>query len=253
MSGRRHRIARGARRTGVFGLAALTLVLTGFLVWANTPMVAERGPAAAVLQSTAVTVTDTPTSVVIAPTEAASGVGLVFIPGARVDPYAYLAPLAGTVEASGATVVITKPTLNLAFFDQRPLSTFTSAAPNVSTWYVGGHSLGGVRACMLVDSPDPKVSGLVLFASYCASSISDSGVPVLSISGSNDGLSTPAKITETSDLLPLDTRFVQIAGANHASFGAFGVQPGDGTATIPSDAVAQQITAELNAFLIATS
>jgi predicted alpha/beta-hydrolase family hydrolase len=164
--------------------------------------------------------------------------------------------MSGIVEAEGVTVVITKPTLNLAFFDTRPLSEFTADAPDVANWYVGGHSLGGVRSCMLADSPTPgvvgaEVSGLILFASYCANDLSGSGLPVLSIGGSNDLLSTPQKIADGAPLLPSDTLFIEIEGANHAQFGNYGLQPGDGEATISSEQQRTEITRALAAFLSA--
>ena len=48
---------------------------------------------------------------------------------------------------------------------------------------------------------------------------------------------------------PPDATFVEIAGANHASFGDYGVQPGDGEATATSDEVRDEITAQVDAFL----
>ena len=244
------------RRIRFIGWTALTALLLGvvaFLIWTQLVMPADRAAAQAVLDNPAVTVTDTPDSVVLAPTEDASGAGLVFIPGARVDPYAYLATLAGTVETTGMTVVITKPTLNLAFFDQRPLETFTADAPDVTTWFVGGHSLGGVRACMMANDNlgDEQVAGLVLFGSYCASAVDDD-LAVLSISGSEDGLSTPATIEDAADLLPANSTFVQIDGANHASFGAYGAQPGDGVSTISPAEAEQAITEAIDAFVAET-
>jgi len=232
---------------GWTALTALALGIVTFLIWTQLVMPADRTEAQAVLDNPAITVTDTPDSVIIAPAHGGSIAGLVFIPGAKVDPYAYLATLSGTVEATGMTVVITKPVLNLAFFDLRPLDAFTAAVPNTTRWFVGGHSLGGVRACMLADD-DPAVAGLVLFGSYCASPVDD-GLPVLSISGSEDGLSTPAKIDDTADLLPADTTFVQIDGANHAAFGAYGAQPGDGMATITAAESHQAITDALTPFV----
>ena len=184
-------------------------------------------------------------SIVMTPVDDASERGLVFIPGAKVDPLAYAATLVGVVE-EGATVVITKPTLNLAFFDFRPLSDFTDLAPEVDDWFVGGHSLGGVRACQLAEGSD----GLVLFGSYCANDLSESGLAALSISASEDGLSTPEKIDESAHLLPADTIFVVIEGGNHAGFGAYGPQPGDGQATIPDADIRAQITEALGPFLL---
>ena len=242
---RARRIVRGI----LLGFAALVVVaILGFLVWANTGvMQAEAGPLAAVRADSAVSIRDTDSAVVMSPTGEASGIGLVFIPGAKVDPNAYLNKLAGAVEQDGLTVVITKPILNLAFFDQRPLSTFTDQAPGVSTWFVGGHSLGGVRACQYAAQPD--VRGLILFGSYCANDLSKTSLEVLSLSGSSDGLSTPEKIQQAKPLLPANTRFVEIPGGNHARFGDYGLQPGDGTATVSSADVRAIITNNISELL----
>jgi hypothetical protein len=233
-------LARRIRIGLVAALLVIVLVAVAFLVWANIVMQGDRDRAIEVWTDTGVEVTSTEHSVVIAPAGVASETGLVFIPGAKVDPYAYMYKLAGIVERTGATVVITKPTLNLAFFDQRPLTTFTADAPGVDRWFVGGHSLGGVRACMLAD--DPAVSGLILFGSYCANDLADSGLEVLSISGSRDGLTTPEKIADARPLLPMDATFVEIEGLNHAGFGDYGTQPGDNPATIPTDQQRDEIT-----------
>jgi Alpha/beta hydrolase family len=155
--------------------------------------------------------------------------------------------LSGIVESSGATVVITKPTLNLAFFDQRPLSLFEADAPEVARWFVGGHSLGGVRACQLAESPG--VAGLVLMGSYCANDLSESNLDVLSIGGSEDGLSTPAKIEGASALLPGRATIVQVDGLNHAGFGDYGVQPGDGTSTLTDEQERDAITGLLRSLV----
>ena len=100
---------------------------------------------------------------------------------------------------------------------------------------------------MLADSPD--VAGVILFGSYCANDLSRSDLSVLSFAGTNDGLSTPDKIASAAPLLPSDTTFVDIFGANHASFGDYGVQPGDGTASISSEEVRDRITSEVQDFL----
>jgi hypothetical protein len=239
----RRRIAVAAAGLGV----ALVLAVVAFLVWANMVMPGTRSAALEVWRDHSVAVTSTDHSVILSPAGAASRTGLVFIPGAKVDPYAYMYKLSGIVESSRVTVVITRPTLNLAFFDQRPLSTFTDDAPAVDRWFVGGHSLGGVRACMLAD--DPSVSGLVLFGSYCANDLAGSGLEVLSIAGSVDGLSTPSKIADARHLLPGDADLVEIAGLNHAGFGDYGRQPGDLEATIPREEARAEITDALAAVL----
>ncbi|WP_125132657.1 alpha/beta hydrolase [Microbacterium sp. 10M-3C3] len=228
---------------GARGLGALVVAgVVGIVVWSQVGvMSAEPGPWQAVRDDPAIRVSDEGSGIVLAPADGGSGAGLVFLPGAKVEAAAYAAKLSGAVADDGLTVVIAKPWLNLAFFDPRPLSTFTDLAPDVTRWAVGGHSLGGVRACQLATDAD----ALVLFASYCANDVTSSGVPVLSISGSEDGLSTPQKIAAAKSELPADARFVEISGASHASFGDYGPQAGDGTPTI-SDA---EMTADLTAAL----
>ena len=232
-------------------LALATLLIAAvvtFLVDAHTTYSAELEPVQAVAADPAVDIAWTHGDVVMTPTGPANGTGLVFLAGAKVDPLAYADTLSGIVDA-GTTVVIVRPILNFAILEFRPLSTFTDLAPDVTDWYVGGHSLGGVKACQY--ATDPGVRGLVLLGSYCAGDLSEQNVPVLSVSGSDDGLSTPAKIDASRADLPADARFVEIEGANHASFGDYGPQPGDGTASIDDQRMRARLTTALDDFLAA--
>ncbi|WP_036315832.1 alpha/beta hydrolase [Microbacterium sp. B24] len=214
----------------VFGIlgAIIVAAVVGVLVWSQVGVMgAEPEPLAAVRADERIAISDDSAGIVLAPASGTSATGLVFIPGAKVDPWAYASILSGLVTDDELTVVITKPWLNLAFFDPRGLSTFTALAPGVDRWLVGGHSLGGVRACQLA----PDAAGLVLFGSYCANDLSGSSLPTLSLAGSEDGLSTPQKIADARHNLPGDAVIVTIPGASHASFGDYGAQPGDGTPT----------------------
>lgn len=240
---------RRARRILLWILGSLGALLlaavVGILIYSQVGvMAAEPEPLAAVRADERIVITDDPGAIVLTPASAASDTGLVFIPGAKVDPWAYASRLSELVADEGMTVVITKPWLNLAFFDLRPLSAFTDLAPDVTTWMVGGHSLGGVRACMMAEDAE----ALVLFASYCATDISGSDLPVLSIAGSEDGLSTPAKIADARHLLPDDAWMLEVPGAAHASFGDYGPQPGDGTPTISDADMTSAITSSIGLF-----
>lgn len=245
----RHRpagpVRRRVRAIGIGALAALLVVIFFFLIWANTPYRADRAATLEVFRNGDITVTSVDEGILMQPSAdnvdaPENAVGLIFVPGARVDPYAYMFQLSGVVEEHGVTVLITKPTLNLAFFDFRGVDDFTTAAPEIDRWFVGGHSLGGVRACLM--TPDAELEGLVLFGSYCANDVSDSGLTVLSIAGENDLLSDLATIEEAAPLLPADAQFVVIDGANHASFGDYGVQSGDGERTITSEEMRVELT-----------
>jgi len=237
------RLTKILTRTVAIVLTLSLMLGIGLLFYASIVMRGDRAAAISAWQNPAVSITSTDHSIVLTPTGAPSGAGLVFIPGAKVDPYAYLFKLTGIVEETGLTVVITKPTLNLAILDLRPLESFTADAPDVEQWIVGGHSLGGARACQIAGEAD--VVGLVLFGSFCANDLSNSQLTVLSIGGSGDGLSTPEKIQSGAQLLPASTTFVEIDGFNHADFGDYGAQSGDGESRLTSEEARAALTAEL--------
>ena len=237
---------RRALKFIVWGLVAIVVLGAGGIVaWSQIGvMQAEPEPLAEVRANSAVHIEDADQGIVMTPAEGDSDIGLVFVPGAKVDPWAY-APILQSLAEEGVTVVITRPWLNLAFFDLRGLDAFTSAAPDVATWGVGGHSLGGVRACQLAGDAE----ALVLFGSYCSNDVSESDLAVLSISGSEDGLSTPAKIEAARDMLPEDAEMVEIEGASHASFGDYGPQAGDGTPTLSDAEMHAQVAEILSGFV----
>ncbi|WP_460801764.1 alpha/beta hydrolase [Microbacterium sp. GXF6406] len=215
------RTRRRVLRRVIWGLVVLVvLTVGGTLIWSQVGVMdAEDEPLAEARANPSITIDDAPEGIVLSPADGGSEAGLVFIPGAKVDPWAYV-PVLQDVAASRVTVVITRPWLDLAFFDLRGPDAFTSAVPEVESWGVGGHSLGGVRACMLASQAD----ALVLFASYCAGEVPDD-LAVLSLAGSKDGLSTPENVSEARGLLPTDAVMIEIAGASHASFGAYGPSP----------------------------
>jgi pimeloyl-ACP methyl ester carboxylesterase len=132
--------------------------------------------------------------------------------------------------------------LNLSFLNPNGADKVIAAYPQITNWVIGGHSLGGVVAASYV-ARRPAVSGLVLWASYPADdSLLETNAKVLSIYGSNDGLSTPIEVLQSQGLLPPDATFIEIRGGNHSQFGSYGLQPGDGEATIPPEEQWSQIT-----------
>jgi dienelactone hydrolase len=72
---------------------------------------------------------------------------------------------------------------------------------------------------------------------------------VQSISGSEDGLSTPDDIQASKDSLPADTDYVEIQGGTHAFFGDYGEQRGDGQATVSREQAQAQIQQAMLDFL----
>lgn len=236
---------RIVRRVGLVALALGLVAVIGFVIWAENPLRAEPGPLAAVRADPQLDVRETGDTVQLVPRDP-NGTGLLFVSGARVDAAAYAATLRGVAD-SGVTVVIVKPILNFSIFEFRSPRSFEAGVTGVDRWFVGGHSLGGVTACRW--AADGGTAGLVLFGSYCADDLSRTDVPVLSVSGGRDGLSTPAKVGAARHLLPADAETVRIAGAAHAQFGAYGAQPGDGTPTASDAEVTRAITRAVVPFL----
>lgn len=179
-----------------------------------------------------------------------TGVGLVFYPGGLVDPAAY-APLMRRISQRGLTVVVPPMPLDLAVFGSGAASDVIAAYPGVERWIVGGHSLGGSMAAEFVKGHPDAVEGLLFLGSYSAEStdLSKSGVKVLSIHGSRDGVA--GDVFEASmRRLPPDAERIEIPGGNHAQFGDYGPQRGDGEATITRE-TQQELTADAVAGLAA--
>jgi len=230
-------------------LALMGIITGGFVIWGSTPA-KPMSEALAVLQSDAQVTVTTGKWLVFSPAASGSTTGFIIYPGGRVDYRAY-APQAHAIAAQDNLVVIVHVPLNLAVFDPNAAEAVMAAYPEIKHWAVGGHSLGGSMAASFAHTHPELVQGLVLWASYPASSdnLSQSGVKVLSISGTLDGLSTPAKIEASHELLPDDTVWVPIEGGDHAQFGWYGPQAGDNPASISREEQQAQIVQATAAFL----
>lgn len=242
------------RRAGRVALLLLGAVWVVLLAWLR-PFVAVEPALAAMRSDDAVTVTEGATRYVLTPADGGDGTAVLFQPGARVDARAYAAVLRPLAEA-GHTVVVAKQPLGIAFLATGAFDD-ARAAVDADRWVVGGHSLGGTVAAMAADASDgpaddaeAPTAGLLLFASYPAGDMSGTlTAAVASVSGSEDGLATPAKIDASRADLPADAAFTVVDGAVHASFGDYGPQPGDGTPAISHDDARQQISAAALAFV----
>jgi len=225
----------------VAGVVATAVVLLG-LLWLR-PLPATDVAVASMAGSPSVRVVDSTSTIALDPTGHTTRTGLVFYPGALVDPRAYV-PLLSTLAARGFTVVVVKPPYNIAFLATGAPTGIIAGHRSVTRWVVGGHSLGGVAASSYAGGGHTGVDGLLLWASYPASSLADAtSLAVTSVSAGNDGLATPAKIEAAKGDLPAHTRYVVVEGAVHAYFGDYGTQRGDGTPTIGRTEAQRQIEA----------
>jgi pimeloyl-ACP methyl ester carboxylesterase len=228
-------------------LLAVACFATG-LYW----VASERAPSQIALDAangnSQVAVTSQSNLITFEPIDRAPAAGFVFYPGANVDPRSY-APLLREIAAQGYLVAVPFMPLNIPFLRANAASDVISQHPGIDRWVIGGHSLGGVVAARYA-AEHPTLEGLVLWASYPAeSSLRGSDTKVLSVFGSEDGLTTPQDIELSRSSLPESTLFVEITGGNHAQFGSYGAQQGDNPATIPSESQWAQTVAATTALL----
>jgi hypothetical protein len=221
-------------------VALLLLSISAATIWLIPYSAAPEAVAA--LRSTAnVSVTQNNESISFLP-HTPTHVGLIFYPGAKVDPVAYAITMHSLADAGYATFIVKMP-LNIALLAENRADDVIAAHPKISIWAIGGHSLGGVAACDYAASHG-RITGLLLFAAYPSGDMSRrTNLHVVSISGSRDGLSTPTKVDAAKQLLPPTTTYIVIQGGIHSYFGDYGQQDGDGQPTISREQAQHQILA----------
>lgn len=230
-------------------LILLLLAVAGFTAWAYTPLGPMPEALAALQSDPTVQVTTSPWLTFV-PTGSQATTGFIIYPGGRVHPRAY-APVARAIAEQGYLAVIVPMPFNLAVTNAAAADKVIAAHPEIAHWAIGGHSLGGAMAANYVYTHPDAVQGLVLWAAYPAgnNSLADRALPVVSVYASADGLATGEKIAASRALLPPGTRFVLIEGGNHAGFGWYGPQSGDGQATISRAEQQAQVVGETVALL----
>lgn len=161
--------------------------------------------------------------------------GVVLYPGGKVACQAY-APLACQLAERGITCVVVEMPANIAFLGIGAADDVMPLFPGVERWYVAGHSLGGVAAASYAADHADVLEGVVLLASYSTEDLGESGLGVLSVRGSLDGVLDADAYRESLPNIESD-RLVElvIEGANHSQFGCYGLQEGDNPAAITEE------------------
>lgn len=157
--------------------------------------------------------------------------GFIFYPGGKVEYTAY-APLLRTLAENGILCILVKMPFNLAVLDVNAADELQNLYPEVENWYIGGHSLGGSMAASYLENHVEDYKGLVLLASYSTVPLNTTNLKVISIYGSNDQVLNAEKYQANRTNLPDDFIEYVIEGGSHAYFGAYGLQKGDGIATL---------------------
>jgi hypothetical protein len=218
-------------------VSLIIIGVLGLLVWSKTGTYPARMVALSALESTdRVTITQDKW-IVFEPIKE-TDTGLIFYPGGLVEPTAY-APILHQIAEKGVLVIITPMPLNLAIFNTGAANAVIDAYPYITTWILAGHSLGGASAAIFAENNPERIDAIALWDSYPpdSSDLSDSTFSVISIFGTRNNIPNTENFNDKKHLLPADTAFIGIEGANHAQFGDYGPQKGD---VVPSLSLAEQ-------------
>lgn len=214
---------------GMVLVAVLLVLVFGCVVYVSDYYAAEVTAVAAMAGSETVSVQKLGKMTVFSPKNPTAG--FLFYPGGKVESAAYAPLMRALAEEDVLCVLIDMP-CNLAVLNPNAAEGIPELFPDIESWYIGGHSLGGSMAASYAAKHPEELRGLVLLAAYSTADLTDTGLEVLSLYGSEDGVLNMEKYESYRKNLPENTAEIIIPGGNHALFGSYGAQEGDGEASI---------------------
>lgn len=173
--------------------------------------------------------------------------GLIFYQGGKVESQAY-APLMQELAEKGFPSYLVDMPFNLAVLDINAADEIISEESDVENWYLAGHSLGGAMASSYAEKNADQLAGLILLASYSAVDLTESDLPTLLIYGTADEVMNKETYEENRSFVPNMEELV-LDGGNHAQFGDYGEQAGDGIATMSASEQLKQTVEAIIQFI----
>ncbi len=161
-----------------------------------------------------------------------SNVGFILFAGAKADEasYSYIAEL---LNDEGYTVIIPKQLFHLIVFGSGHGIEIMDEHPEIDSWILIGHSMGGWAISRIADKEPDKIIGIAFLATYATRDLSDLPFPAIRISAENDGIMNNERMDSRADRLPEGSVSITLEGANHRGFGGYSSPfPGDGEASI---------------------
>ncbi len=168
---------------------------------------------------------------------------LIFYPGGKVEYTAY-APIVRGLAENGIDCFLVKMPGNLAVFGVDKAEGIMERYKGYKDWYMAGHSLGGAMAASYVAEHLGDFAGLTLLGAYTTENlIPESGDRdevredfwVNVIYGTEDHVMNANKLAESYELMPPKSNVDVLTGGNHAQFGNYGIQKGDGAAFVSQE------------------
>lgn len=236
---------KNLRRLTIVILIILLVGTIGFVVWATLSAQEATERAVLVLNDNGVQLED---GLLVFQSSSPTDRGLIYYPGGLVDPEAYAVTAQGIADA-GYLVVVPKMPLNLAFMGINRADGIRADYPEINSWVIGGHSLGGAMAAEYAKNNVDSLDGLIMFASYPANyqDFVDFPIPILTIIGSRDP--GAPKQEAFYDAISNSASLFIIEGGNHRQFADYNFQRDDAVAMISVVEQQEQITAATVQFL----
>lgn len=228
-------------------LAVILLFIIGFAVYVSDYYHANEYAVQAMASDDHVTVSTAEDGTILFIPDT-SQAGMIFYPGGKVEYTAYV-PLMRACARRGILCVLLKMPCNLAVLDVNAADGIAEQYPDIESWYIGGHSLGGAMAAIYAAGHSNELDGLILLAAYSSKDLSSSDLAVLSVYGSEDQVLNADKYEASKANLPAGMTEIIIEGGCHAGFGSYGPQDGDGTPSISSEEQIDRTAEEIQAII----
>lgn len=166
---------------------------------------------------------------------------LIFYPGAKIEAISYL-PLMTTLADRGVDCFLADMPFRMAFLKADQGEKFMKNY-SYEHWAVAGHSMGGVVVSSFASDHVDEIETVFLLASYPNNDLEDS-LSLYSIYGSEDGCLGKDAYEGAKKNWPDDSHEFVLEGGNHAQYGNYGNQAGDGEASMSREEQ-QERTAEI--------
>ena len=213
------------KKTAAVFLTILILFIAAFFIYTSIYYKAEDVAVNALNQDIKSGRAKEESQYILLPSKTQTDTALIFYPGGKVEAAAYY-PLLSKISDQGITCILVKMPFHLAVFNPAAADKIMKEIPDIKNWYIGGHSLGGAMASSYMASHPDSLNGLNLLGAYPYGDIETQKALVLY--GTMDGVLSREKIKGAADVIPIE-------GGNHAGFGNYGSQKGDGIALISEE------------------
>ncbi len=160
--------------------------------------------------------------VVFTPRQKNVSTGLIFYHGAETDPRVYGRPLRAIAEQGYLVIAVTMPRY-LAVMAPNKAQAVIAAHPEIDSWVIVGHSMGGAMAAQFAATHADEVSGVLMWDAYPPETVNltAASFAVGQIYRTDAEGVAPDSFRAVDHLLPEDAFRVPMAGAAHTYFGDY--------------------------------